>query len=264
MAELTDTAEHPNVSTVDRYGPSKYDSGRGMSPDRVESILLEVPLEYDQDMPILNQLKTPISEKGTQIRRLSPKLIAMLCLGIVFVIASLSVVIGSTTRRSDRNESNASDNHTGAGFLDDAPSSKVCGDLGITCRDDRLSFGVDLIKGEAICSKDGKYMFGISQNGSLIWSECDSNNNRVEYYKGVDGHYFVLLPDATLQVGNKYKAIVWEKKCTKSFFLGPGKCMPKYDCPYLHLHKHHGGVILNWIDKDEVWESSNIKRAYDF
>ena len=47
------------------------------------------------------------------------------------------------------------------------------GDLGITCVDAILSFGVDLIKGRVIFSKDRKYMFGMIRNGSLISCERD-------------------------------------------------------------------------------------------
>ena len=70
----------------------------------------------------------------------------MLCLGIVCIFVYLSVMIGSTIWKRDRNEINKSDSRTGAGILDDTPHSIFFGDLGITCVDDILSFSVDLIK----------------------------------------------------------------------------------------------------------------------
>ena len=57
------------------------------------------------------------------------------------------MVLGSTTRKRDRNESNESASHTCAGILNNAPPSNVCGNLGITRVDYILPFGVDLIKG---------------------------------------------------------------------------------------------------------------------
>ena len=66
MAELADTAEY-TLQDVDLYGISNYDLGRFMYPEKVGSIFFEVPLEYDQDIHIMSQQKTPISEKGAEL-----------------------------------------------------------------------------------------------------------------------------------------------------------------------------------------------------
>ena len=55
-----------------------------MTHDKVEAILFEVPIEYDQYIHTIDQiLKTPRSEKVVELLWLSYKLIVMLCLGKV-------------------------------------------------------------------------------------------------------------------------------------------------------------------------------------
>ena len=65
-------------------------------------------------------------------------------------------------------------------------------------------------------------------NASHIWSDCGLKKDRVEYYKVVRGHYFVLIPDSTTKVVNEDNDILWENECTKSVDFVPGGCTIKY------------------------------------
>mmetsp|Transcript_13816 Transcript_13816/g.29650 ORF Transcript_13816/g.29650 Transcript_13816/m.29650 type:complete len:314 (+) Transcript_13816:191-1132(+) len=163
----------------------------------------------------------------------------------------------------------------------DTPSSfHTCNDQGVlrgyVCIGDRLGNSERLARGTAMCSRHGRYMFGMDRNGSLVWRDCfvtnnDDNIDRV-YYKGNgdDGEYFVMKDDATFVVSNEEEeeegggALKWTRECKFKVGLTP-QCLgkPMYDCPYLHLHKE-GTLVLNWIDEGGRWRSKGVNKLYSF
>jgi len=172
---------------------------------------------------------------------------------------------------------------TSTSTADDTLSSfQTCNDRGAlrgyVCIGDRLGNSERLARGTAMCSRHGRYMFGMDRNGSsLVWRDCfatndDDNNDRV-YYKGNDndhGDYFVMKDDATFVVSNGEEeeegggAVKWRRECKFKVGHSP-QCLgnPMYDCPYLHLHKE-GTLVLNWIDEGGRWRSKGVNKLYAF
>ena len=67
----------------------------------------------------MDQLNSSRSEKWSEHLQVFPKFIITLCLGIVYIIASLSVVLGLTIWKEYGNEINDSASHTRAGNLNE-------------------------------------------------------------------------------------------------------------------------------------------------
>eukprot|EP00562_Extubocellulus_spinifer_P035541 CAMPEP_0178691618 /NCGR_PEP_ID=MMETSP0699-20121125/6743_1 /TAXON_ID=265572 /ORGANISM="Extubocellulus spinifer, Strain CCMP396" /LENGTH=268 /DNA_ID=CAMNT_0020336911 /DNA_START=499 /DNA_END=1305 /DNA_ORIENTATION=+ len=130
------------------------------------------------------------------------------------------------------------------------------------CISDRLGQNEALRPGQAICSRDGRYMFGMD-SGSLIWKDCTTGETKRYYRKGDSGDYFIMDETAKFAIYGEDGQVKWERNC-KATVTKYEKCLskPEYDCPYLHLHKG-GVVVLNYIDGWD-WISKNIKKMYDF
>ena len=141
----------------------------------------------------------------------------------------------------------------------------TCGGEVFGCITDRIGHNQTLFRGEAVCSRKGRYVFGINDDGILLWRDCTTDKTK-EYYQGRDGNFlsFVMERDANFVIHDEDGNIVWEKRC-KEIVPFTSMCLhrPAFDCPYLHLHK--GGVmVLNFIDPVNGWVSRNFKKLYDF
>lgn len=143
------------------------------------------------------------------------------------------------------------------------PATGVACDEVYDCLSDRLGQNEALKAGQAICSRDNRYMFGMD-DGSLIWKDCTTGETKKYYKKGDAGDYFIMDETAKFTIhGEDGQQVKWEKNC-KATVTKYEKCLskPEYDCPYLHLHRG-GVVVLNYIDGWD-WISKNIKKMYDF
>lgn len=146
-----------------------------------------------------------------------------------------------------------------------ATSGQTC-DKVFDCISDRLGQNESMSGGQAICSKDGRYAFGlhVSQSAvSLVWKDCATGETKKYYRKGEANDYFTMDENANFAVHGGDGQLKWEKDCLASVKRYP-QCLskPMYDCPYLHLHRG-GVVVLNYIDGWD-WISRNIKKMYDF
>lgn len=146
------------------------------------------------------------------------------------------------------------------------------------CFTDRLGQNDRLKSGQAICSRDDRYMFGM-ENGTLLWKDCTMENADVKQYYPMEsdddvggstmvdnavGDYFVMDETATFIIYGSDGRIKWTWESNASI-QKYDTCLsePELDCPYLHLHKD-GVVVLNYIDGSGGWTSKNIKAMYDF
>ena len=141
----------------------------------------------------------------------------------------------------------------------------TCGGEVFGCRTDRIGHGQPLLRGEAVCSRKDQYVFGLNDDGMLLWRDCTTDKTE-EYYKGGDGNVFsfTMEKDANFVINDEDGNVVWEKQCKETVpFTSTCKRDPTFDCPYLHLHK--GGVmVVNFIDPIKGWVSRNFKKLYDF
>ena len=141
----------------------------------------------------------------------------------------------------------------------------TCGGEVFGCRTDRIGHGQPLLRGEAVCSRKDQYVFGLNDDGMLLWRDCTTDKTE-EYYKGGDGNVFsfTMEKDANFVINDEDGNVVWEKQCKETVpFTSTCKRDPTFDCPYLHLHK--GGVmVVNFIDPIRGWVSRNFKKVYDF
>jgi len=154
----------------------------------------------------------------------------------------------------------------------DPPTTGESCDTQFDCISDRLGQNEKMTAGQAICSRDHRYAFGMQQSSSngitsLIWKDCATGDTkRYMYYKmGEAEDYFAMDETAKFAVYGANGQAKWEKHCLVSV-KKYAKCLgkPEYDCPYLHLHRG-GVVVLNYIDGWD-WISKNInkKTLYDF
>jgi len=128
------------------------------------------------------------------------------------------------------------------------------------CIGERIENEQKLRTGQYLCSKSGKSIFGIDDNGTFTWENEKKGLTQV-LYKGNAGDYFMLKEDGRFVVYSSEGAIIWSKNCKAEVHWSP-KCLSSYDCPYLHLHGG-GTIVLNWISSD-VWNERNINKLYDF
>ena len=150
----------------------------------------------------------------------------------------------------------------------DTPSTGQTCDKLFDCISDRLGQNEPMSAGQAICSRDGRYAFGMELSSSnnfvsLLWKDCATGETKKYYRKGEADAFFTMDENAKFAVHDGEGHLKWEKECVATVEKYP-RCLakPTYDCPYLHLHRG-GVVVLNYIDGWD-WISKNIKKMYEF
>jgi len=136
---------------------------------------------------------------------------------------------------------------------------------GYNCIDDRLNHNQKMYANTFLCSTSNAYIFGMDENGDLIWGDLSTGEKKV-YFKNEDNatsNYFMLTIHGKFKIFGDNDETLWVKK-SKYDNIGYHECLEKYACPYLHLH---GGsvCVMNWIDADTgEWMAKNINRAFGF
>jgi len=153
-----------------------------------------------------------------------------------------------------------------------------------------------LYVGQALCNDE--YRFGVIRaystfQTSLVWQDC--NAGTIYYLQNVtlshDWDYntvaFQLSSSGALQLWEVFvkdgellrpsndgddesyrQSLVWELPSAYEAEIGvTEKCLsdhPVMDCPYLHLRKRGGNIVLNYISSDDgpKWQARPIKKAY--
>jgi len=136
-------------------------------------------------------------------------------------------------------------------------------------RGDRVGHAIALLPGEFICSRNGRYRFGMDKFGSLVWKD-EETNKEIILFEGQNEYSFALSMNADLVVYDEKRQPVWNLPCIYEVHFG-AECLVNpmfyYDCPYLHLHAD-GVVALNYLengyDDDSFWGEVNIKKVYEW
>jgi len=141
-----------------------------------------------------------------------------------------------------------------------APDVELSIEDSYICKSDRRSNEMPLHQNRFICSKNGRYVFGMSNDGKLMYRDNELDLVEV-YYSGKHGDYFVLEADGTFIVKDKHDEVQWSK--VNKFAMGyTDNCLENNPCPYLHLHD--GGVlVINYIDEGGEWQTKNFKHTID-
>lgn len=154
-----------------------------------------------------------------------------------------------------------------------SPNEVTCADhvrtQSFQCISDRLGNGEALAGGTVLCSQGGRYAFGMDESGSLFWSDCRDDIERI-YFQCDSDCYFVLTEDATflLRDGSATAAGTparYEKQCKVDIGHAEEACLddPRYDCPYLHLHSS-GKLVLHYVNDKGETKQKNTDKIYSF
>lgn len=162
-----------------------------------------------------------------------------------------------------------------------------------TCVGDRLQHKVELSRNSYICSKNGQFFLGLNEDGRFVWKNVTRHEKHTKKLSAREeaGETFVLTENgdflvfSTSTVDTKdlhgvteseegtvdYNVedqeidkveVNWFRKVNVDGIQYSYRCLPKYDCPYLHLH-NDGVTVLNWIDNEGSWNERNIKKLFD-
>jgi hypothetical protein len=159
------------------------------------------------------------------------------------------------------------------------------------CVDDRLPNNSPLERGSFLCSHKHGFVVGIFDQdaqdksfGDLIWRQVPTGETHT-FHRGEEHDTegadildsFVLSIEGVFQLLNEEGDVAWESSPHPDrVHLGSvtynDKCLPEFDCPYLHLHSD-GVMVLNWIEDhlnpidgeiDHAWNEKNILELYNF
>ena len=135
------------------------------------------------------------------------------------------------------------------------------------CIGDRIQHEVDLHRGDYICSNNKVYMLGLNESGHFVWVNTNDKETKAFTEEGEQGDRWVLTREGRFVMHAKSKSsgkedtIVWSRNCTEEVHFS-AKCLPSYDCPYLHIHSD-GVVVMNWIDDLNGWNERQIRKIFD-
>jgi len=133
------------------------------------------------------------------------------------------------------------------------------------CIGERWNHQTPMYAGEYMCSYKNSYIWGMNDKGQLIWKNL-KNGDKYVYFNNSDkkdGVYFWLSIDGKLKIKDKSGNTIWQKKLKHYSHrkIGYRKCLPKWACPYLHLHGD-GVNVLNAYVRGE-WEELNIDNHFN-
>jgi predicted heme/steroid binding protein len=132
------------------------------------------------------------------------------------------------------------------------------------CQGERYANETPLRTGQFLCSNNKQFVFGMTEEGSLIKRSTTSDathKKNDKFYEGRSGDYFVLHRDGKIAVYDINDKLQWQRESHATIHW-TSKCLKEYDCPYLHLHDD-GVLVLNWIANGR-WNAKGIKEEYDF
>jgi len=258
-------------------GPKNHDPNM---PKRENSdvhlmMLFDVPLEYE-NIPIEGTDQIQLG-KDTGIRQLrrAIKWTKVLCLvGTAFLVAIILLVIPKSksstspviSSEENSQQSTGSSNDTDLQETTFQPTKRPsCNDRFVDCVGDRLSHDQLLEAGDAICSTDHQFEMGVDINGSLMWQNCTSSVY-IEFFQGKRGYSFMLDSNGDFIINDEFGTTTKRWQCKENvpsskrcFGTKAGK---RFDCPFLHIHRKEGRVVLNW-EKNNRWHQTDIEKLYE-
>jgi len=171
---------------------------------------------------------------------------------------------------------------------------------------DRLGPLAHLCKGQALCNGDAEkypgtiFQFGLSENGSLVWQQCNpSDPSQTEVRVLREGNeksdqvWFTMTAIGTWQIWESSSSpsslvdattapnattvttatnaatttpsLVWTQSVDDEQNISGEirRCLhsrPVLDCPYLHFRRH-GAVVLNYIDDQGSWVACDCQKS---
>ena len=159
------------------------------------------------------------------------------------------------------------------------------GPTAVVCKGDRISHNDKLYVGQAVCND--VYRFGVvrlysTYLTSLVWQDCNQgttyylqnvtlsqNNDDQSVAFQMTEHGVFELWEVTIKQGkvvdegNQIK--LWNLPSRYTSDIRPTeRCLrdrPIMDCPYLHLRKNGGNIVLNYI-ADSSWMAKPIRKAF--
>ena len=192
---------------------------------------------------------------------------------------------GSTTtdnpffQNSDNDDTNENTPTTSTKFL-------LC-DESIQCETDRWGHNQKLKLGHSMCNDQWRFGVGIYESvdggnketgtkhsiqGALLWQDCQQDLllvlqevNMTTVPKSSNDLAFYMTDTAVFQLLDGTDQVLWELSSTKSSSIVPSqRCLtnPKMDCPYLHIRKNGGNIVLNWISNKNGWDARKVHKVY--
>lgn len=146
-------------------------------------------------------------------------------------------------------------------------SEYLCNPL-IQCETDRWGNSQQLKLGHSMCNDE--WRFGVSKlgkdKGALLWQDCNLDRLLVlQEVNSTDAHLaFQLTDQGFFQVLDK-SGVLWqlEPNPNQGPITSTARCLtdPVMGCPYLHLRKRGGNIVLNWIGSTG-WNARKVHRVY--
>mmetsp|Transcript_48785 Transcript_48785/g.72478 ORF Transcript_48785/g.72478 Transcript_48785/m.72478 type:complete len:245 (-) Transcript_48785:281-1015(-) len=126
-----------------------------------------------------------------------------------------------------------------------------------------------LHRDQFICTKKNSYVWGLTNDGDLMWMDLASGTRKRLYrnktyfrQSGKSAEYFMLSKTGDLEVRDSNDDIIWTKSAPYS--ISPQNCLSDYECPYLHLHGNNGKNVLNFISESGQWITTGMNKVYGF
>ena len=155
----------------------------------------------------------------------------------------------------------------------------------VVCKGDRIGHNDKLYVRQAICND--VYRFGVIRPystflTSLVWQDCSEgttyylqnvtlsqNNDDQSVAFQLTEHGVFELWEVTIHKGQvineENQSKLWELPSIYTSDIQPTeRCLkdhPIMDCPYLHLRKNGGNIVLNYI-KNSTWMAKPIQKAF--
>ena len=145
-------------------------------------------------------------------------------------------------------------------------------DPSIQCETDRWGHNQRLELGHSICNAEWRFGVGImidedgSSKGALLWQDCNRDVLLVLQEVNVTKHdlEFQMTEQGVFQLLDGDSTVLWQLEPNVSPAITPtARCLsnnPTMDCPYLHLRKRGGNIVLNWISNR--WNARKVHRVY--
>jgi len=137
-------------------------------------------------------------------------------------------------------------------------------DPSITCQTDRWGHHERLRVGQSLCADD--YRFGVV-NSSLVWQDCNTTQTLVLQSVALSDPSrleFAMTEHGVFELWNADEQL-WELESKFTSMIQPtSQCLNGrvvMDCPYLHLRKRGGNIVLNWQGVDG-WKDRKVHESY--
>lgn len=136
----------------------------------------------------------------------------------------------------------------------------------IQCETDRWSHSQRLKIGHSMCNDEWRFGVAVMEQhkGALLWQDCNLDRLLVlQEVNSTDHLAFRLTENGVFQVLDN-DGILWELESNQGFITPTARCLtdPIMGCPYLHLRKNGGNIVLNWISSGGGWNARKVHKVY--